>query len=297
MMNLTAQVAYEDFIEVFKVDVYESSLHITLEDITRSPLKFKDSLLLDLKGDVSKAYEQIPLEDNSILLIQKDNKFFFCINTSKESSWYSFSAHQLIDYVLKDDFITPFLRYFDEDKNIVLNSFLSDLIRNDYSYSAINKIVKFLKILSITKYIQVTFQDVGNLKRVVVDESVIGDFDVSDFCLAFRNLNSSFLKLNKIDNFMKIFILLKENDKIKRKFIYSDNCALINQPRNGNRFRVIFRSEKKKAFSYDIINSKNYVFELDDNYSISLGDMDLGAVSDKLFVYNGDQRDLLMSSN
>lgn len=292
-MKYTAQVIYPDFTEVFDVELEHKHLDIKLTEISEKPRKGKDILSLDLSSDIKTCYSDFPYEVGDLTIIQSRDTFVVSCFVNNDIKWLKFNSSDLIEYLFRRDVTKDILPYINEDKNILLNCFLSDIIRNDYSFSELNKKVKFLKVSVILSFIKDALS--LKFKRIILDETVLGDVDVDHIALAFRFSEQKFLKLVKINNLSKIIVLLQKEDVLPKAYTFPEHVYFVNNPDDGNKLKLIF-GETGIKFDYQVLPTKNYVFDLGEKkYIMNVGNLFKEEVRGKVFVYNGDERDLMIN--
>jgi len=291
-MKYTAQVVYNEFTEVFDVEVGDNSIDITLKEIVDWPYKPKNVLTLDLAAEIKNSYSIFPYEPGDLTIIQVQNNFIVANHINDEIKWYKFDANHIIDYLFEIDITKNIIPYLNEDKQILLNSLLSDFVRNDFSFSDLNKKVKYLKVAVILDFIQSSLK--CDYSRVILDETLLGDIDVDQIALAFQYSGKKFLELTKINNVLKIMVLLVRENIIDKNIRFVPDTYFINNPKGGEKIKLVF-GESGIKFDYQVLPSKNYIFDLaDKSYVMNVGNLYKQTVKGKVFVFNGDERDLML---
>jgi hypothetical protein len=291
-MNYTAQVIYTDFTEVFDVTLKNSHLDLCLKEIRPKPLSKTDLLTLDLSTNIKEGYSKFPYESGDLVIIQIADCFVVANHGLSEINWFKFTVNDVISFLFEKNLTHQILPYINEDNHIFLNSLLNDLIRNDYSYSEINKKIKFAKVALLLSFLDANLN--YPYKRVVLDETVLGDVEVDQIGIAFRFSNQKFLKLSKITNVLKIASLLEKEKLIDPGLRFPENAYFINNPLNGDKIKLVF-GESGIKFDYQVLPSKNYIFDLGEKeYIMNVGNIYRETVSGKVVVYNGDERDLMI---
>jgi regulation of enolase protein 1 (concanavalin A-like superfamily) len=292
-MKYTAQVIYSDFTEVFEVDLEEKKLDIKLSQISERPLTDKDILTLDLNTDIKTSYSDFPFDAGDLTIIQSKDTFVVSCYVKGEIKWLKFTAADLIDYLFRNDITNQIIPYTSEDKALLLNAVLSDMVRNDFSFSDLNKKVKYVKVAVLLSFIHQALP--FEFKRIILDETVLGDVDVDHIALAFRFSEQKFLKLIKINNLAKIIVLFEKNKVLPKGYTFVEHVFFINNPNHGEKLKLVFGDTGIK-FDYQVLPTKNYVFDLGDKqYQMNVGNMFKENVKGKVFVFNGDERDLMVS--
>lgn len=291
-MKYTAQVIYTDFTEVFDVELDHNKVEIKLSEILQSPHKADSILALDLSCDIKSSYSVFPYEPGDLAIIQVKNHFIVALHRGGDVSWLKFTSNDLLEHLLPNDVTKHILPYLQEDKHIALNSFLSDLIRNDFSFSDLNKKAKYLKVAALMSFIKEHLQQ--SYQRVILDETLLGDVDVEHIAIAFRFSGQKFLRLAKINNVSKILALLEREGILDKKFKFLEDAVFINNPNDGHEVKLVF-SENNTKFDYKVMPSLNYRFDLKNKeYLMTAGNFIKERVRGKIFVYNGDERDLMI---
>ena len=132
-MKKTVQVKYADFSEVFDVDLFKGNLDIELKNVIYDNPDYDDILTLDLKSEVKKDYDVFSFETGDLLLIQIKNIVIVNYVTETKKYWVKFDSSQVLSYLFRTDILDHLLPFIDEDKDLFLNSVMSDFIRTDYS--------------------------------------------------------------------------------------------------------------------------------------------------------------------
>ncbi len=291
-MKYTAQVIYPEFVELFNVELNGNNLDVKLDRVISAPSDSRDILTLDLAHDVKQNYSAFPLEDGDLLIIQLRNHFVIANFLNGEKKWYRFSAEDVLEYLLTNDVTQDVIPFVKEDKFVLLNAVLSDLVRNDFSYSALNKRVKHLKVHTLVSFIKDNIH--AAYTRVILDETVLGDVDIEHVVMAFRKHEEKFVRLVKINNVAKILVLLEKEKVLPKHFAFIDDVSFINNPKQGETVKLIF-GENSMKFDYQVMPSKNYIFDLSNKeYALTIGHDYKVSVRGKVFVYNGDERDLMI---
>jgi len=292
-MKKTVQIKYSDFVEVLDVEMIGSELRVSLSEIVDKPQIGENNITLDFATDIREEYSIFPFESGDLSIIQIKNVFILSCHVGEKIHWVRFDSSQLISYLLKQDLTKSILPYINEDEHIFLNSVLSDFVRTDYSFSSLNKKVKFVKIAVLMNFVKDLLK--MDFERVLLDETVLGDVEIENISLAFKYAEKKFLRLIKIDNLVKVILALEKENQIPTKFKFSAKSLLINLGDNTNKFDLKFEGQRSK-YDYQVLPQKNYVFDLGDKeYALSTGDYRNILVSGKVFVFNGDERDLLIN--
>ncbi len=294
-MQYTAQIIHSQFTEVFNVLLEEDSLDIHLQEVLPHPRNTQEHVTLDLSGTVRESYNVFPYEEGDLSLIQFEKIVVLAHCTSQGMHWVRTGTQEIIEFILeKSSTVQALMRYMQEDEQILLNSLLADVIRNDYSYSDLNKKVKYLKVAILHMFLREKLQ--LEFRRVILDETIIGDIDVDQIALAHRYSQVPFLEIVKIDNVTKIIILLEQEGILQSQYRFAPRTCLLTTPKQGEKFKLLFRSDGEKS-DYPIHAGRNYVFDLDEKiFHMNIDNLFTTDVTGKVFVYNGDDRDLMLKS-
>ncbi|BDQ04733.1 MAG: hypothetical protein KatS3mg084_0251 [Candidatus Dojkabacteria bacterium] len=289
-MKYTVQIKYKDFIEVFDVDILKGRVNIELKNILPSVRSsFQTHYILDL-SNIRSGYKVFPLDVGDILIIQDRNNIIFEYCSADQVYWCNVSASQIISYISQHNVLNEILPYVNDDQDLFLNALLSDFIRNDYSYSDYNKHIKYAKVGILSGFIR-NFLDF-DIKRLIWDESVLGDVEIEDIALALHFSERQFVYTTKVDNLAKILVLLEHENIIQEKFTFKNNNLVINTSDYNKRFNIIFRNASNNV-QYDIPPVSNYMFELgESNYEMYFkGGSISKMVTGNVYIYNGDIQD------
>jgi hypothetical protein len=291
-MKYTVQILYPQFVEIFDVDLQEDKLDIQLGQVVHEPSKKKGIVTLDLSGDLKDSYSLFPFEDGDLAIIQIRNKYVVVDAKGGQIKWFRFSSSELLEYLFNHNVTARIFPYMKEDKEILLNSLLSDISRNDYSYNPLNRKIKHLKLSLLLSFIKDNITT--EYKRLIFDETVLGDIEIDEVPLSLRFAGCNFTRATKINNVMKVLIALNKAKKIKQRPRFIDELFFVNNPNNGEKVKLIF-GESGIKFDYQVMPQKNYIFELGDkDYSVNIGNTIREIVRGKVYVYNGDERDLMI---
>jgi hypothetical protein len=130
--------------------------------------------------------------------------------------------------------------------------------------------------------------------RVIFDETVLGDVDVDHIALSFRFAEQKFLKLTKISNLSKVIVVLEREGILPKGHKFQENVFFINNPSKGEKIKLVF-GETGIKFDYQVLPTKNYIFDLGEKkYVMDVAGIYKENVTGKVFVYNGDERDLMI---
>lgn len=288
-MNKNILLKYKHYSEFFDVKINENHIEIALIGF-RPDMKDID-YMYDFASDIEMGYSILPFKDGDLSIIQYDHYFVVSYHNEDKIHWMKFDATQLISYISRKDIINKVLPFLEEDNSILVNGLFSDLIRTDYSYSNLNKKIKFLKLSAILSYIK-EYITVG-VKRILVDETVLGDVEVKNIVMAFRYFDQKLLNIVKIDSTIKIMKILEKNDVLMGINDFDEGINLLVCSDIKSDLKTIFRSTQKE-FSYNIAKGKNYIFELaSGTYDVILGN-DCFKAKHLFGVYGGDERDLMI---
>jgi hypothetical protein len=292
-MKKTVQINYSEFAEVFEVNIGDGSLDICLKKIISPKEDSKSDSTLNLASNIKTDYSGFPFKDGDLSIIQIHNVFIVSIHQNGHIHWLRFDTSEILSYLIKHDLFHDIIPYINEDSHLFLNSVLSDMIRSDYSFSDLNKKIKFAKSAILMGFIK----DILNLdfRRVILDETVLGDVDIENIAMAFKFSGKKFLGLLKINNSSKVLLALEKDKHLDSHFEFDAEVFFINNFEQKEKFRLIL-GENGTAFDYEILPQKNYIFDLGQKvYNIDFGDIKNTTVSGKVTVYNGDERDLMIS--
>lgn len=292
-MKKTVQVKYADFSEIFDVDLFKGNIDIELKNVIYENADYADILTLDLKSEVKKDYDVFSFETGDLLLIQIKNIFIVNYVTDTKKYWVKFDSSQVLSYLFRTDILDHLLPFIDEDKDLFLNSVLSDFIRNDYSYSLFNKKIKYVKVSILSKMISELFK--FDFSRFIFDETILGDVDIADIIMSLRFADKKIISACKIDSLAKIMTLLEKEKVIDTKFRFINSNYLINS--FGNAHKTVIRfSNTKNQYEYDLNPGENYIFDLGNiDYEMQIPHDNLQRiVRGKVSLFNGDERDLMI---
>lgn len=293
-MKRSVQIKYTQFVEEFDVNIENSgALEVELKNIEFDLNKSLTSINLDLSTDFREAYSIFPFIDGDISVIQVGNVFIVSSHQGENIHWLKFDSSQIFSYLTKNPVFDEILPFIDEDQHIFLNSVLADCVRNDYSFNDINKKIKFAKVAVLMAFIKDYLK--ADFKRVILDETVLGDVDVDNIPMAFRFAEKHVLGVLKIDNLSKIIIALEKNRELDTKFEFQDKILFINNLDKTNRIHLKLQENEKK-FEYEVLPQKNYIFDIgEQEFTMEFGDLIQKKANGKICVYSGDKRDLMIS--
>lgn len=293
-MKKSVQIKYTQFTETFDIKSDENgSLEIELKDISPELEKVSGSLVMDLSTNFREAYSDFPFVNGDLSVIQVDNVFIVSAHQGENIHWLKFDSSQIFSYLIKNPVLDEIIPYINEDQHIFLNSVLSDFVRNDYSFNDINKKIKFAKVAVLMAFIKDYLK--GDFKRVILDETVLGDIDVDNIPMAFRFAEKQVLGVLKIENLTKIIVALEKNKDLETKFEFQEKVLFVNNLNNANKIRLSLDNHGKR-FDYEVLPQKNYIFDIgDEEFTMELGHLIERKATGKVCVYNGDIRDLMIS--
>lgn len=270
MSRYTAQVVYPDFAEIFEVMVKRENLDVKLLEVSKKRTDTENILTLDLSESIKRDYSVFPFKDGDLVLIQVKNVFILSGHKDKDTFWMKFEAQEIFDYIFENPLVDAVFSSLGETKNILLNSTLSDFIRNDYSYSDLNKRVKYAKVSILMQFINSHLED-RKFSRIILDETLLGDIEIDHVATAFRYLDTEFIGLIKINNIVKIISLLERDKIIDSQFNLVEDAFFINKLNERESVHLVF-TESGVKFNYQVEPNKNYVFELGEReFTISIG--------------------------
>lgn len=291
-MKYTAQVIYPQFAEIFDVTLSDNNLDIQLANLAQESVERKGILSLDLSKEVKDDYSVFPYEDGDLIIVQSKNCFFIGSKVEGELNWYRFGSTQLIEYLFIHNVTNHIFPYMKEDKDILLNGLLCDFVRNDFSYNKLNKKIKFLKVAVLLDFI--TKNITKDYHRIIFDETVLGDVEIGDIPLSLRFSQGTIIRAAKVNNVMKVMTLLHMTKKVDHEPRFLEDVFFVNTPNNGEKVKFIF-GESGVKFDYQVLPLKNYVFDLGGkDYTLNIGNSIKETVRGKVYVYNGDERDLMI---
>lgn len=303
----TVCICYTSFSEVFEVNLQDNFIDINLSKIlinttvsdTEENLLIKLNnqfdYVIDFNLNYKSTYLSFPWNKNRLFLYQKKNKFHFF----KQDNFlheFTLSSKELVEYILNNqDFLHKFVKVTNEDATILINSFFNDYVQNDYSANELNRKIKYLKLFYLLNCFNHIFPKAFDGNEIVTDETVLGDFPVSDLALSFASLKKPFLKVAKIDNFSKIVNFFCNSGIINNKqYDFHFDTYVLNTVDLAGKGTLIFRSQNKR-FDYSLVKGKNYYFALDtERYDLSISNKYNYEVQSNVFVYNGDEKDFLL---
>lgn len=291
-MKRTVQVIYPEFVEIFDVDIFNGNLNIELKNIVFKPIKRQNYLTLNLGSEVKKDYRIFPFKKGDTLIVQVKNIFIVNYN-GEQNYWVKFEASRILSYLFKVALLDQILPYIDEDKDLFMNSLFSDFIRTDYSYSSYNKKIKYAKVAILAHMISQLLR--FDITRMVFDETVLGDVEITDIAMALRFADKKVLWVNKIDNMTKIITLLEKEKILTTNFTFKNDNIVINTLDYNKKINIKFMNSQNKIH-YDILPRRNYSFEIgEDTYEMLIeGSGIFETVTGFVNVYNGDERDLMI---
>lgn len=293
MKKYLVQIKYPSFAELFESKVNGEELDIDLLKVVPNPSEDKDVITLDLSSSIRDNYSIFPVESGDLTLIQVHHNFIVSCHQGSQIHWLRFNSDHLFDHIYKEDLLEQIIPFVHEDKHIYLNSILADLCRNDFSYSEMNKKVKYAKVSILMDFIKKHLP--MEYKRVILDETIMGDVEVENIPMAFRFSGMRFLELVKINNVSKVMMALEEAKIIDTKFKFQANAHFFNNEGASSDVHLVF-GENGMKMDYQVMRSKNYIFDLGEKeYPVTFGDKFKVAMSGKFSIFGGDERDLMIN--
>lgn len=293
-MKYKVSFKYHYFVEQFEVDLFKNKL--TYELINIIPFA-SNSSKQDINGiflDFSKleTYQNLKFNEGDLLLLQYPK--FLLVGSFQQGNlnWHKIKLNDIIVYIL--DAKLPFFCDNNnlKDIDLFINAFLSDFIRNDFSSSEFNKKVKFFKIAGICSYVSNVLNLNLNIKRVIFDQTLLGEVEIKDIALSIRFLNQELVSTYKISNNDKIIWALTNKGILDANFVLNTSCFVINKP---NSYVVNFINSKHKLM-YQLNKNENYLFDIGDEiYEMVFNhEVYYDNITGLVYLYNGNVYDLLI---
>lgn len=289
-MNYTAQIIYSDFTEVFNVNLSDE-LRIELKEVIVNPIEKGDNILtLDLSKSITDSYSIFPFEESDLSIIQRRSKLYIVFFTGGVLRQHCIGATDMIEYLLDELSAKRKINYFGEDEHVLVNSLFNDFIANDFSCSDINRKVKLNKCMVVSSLIS---DKLGyKPKRIIIDETFLGDFNVEQIVLGLNAFNLQFLKISKINNLVKVLILLNKEKIFKEKVKFFDHIYLVNTTVFKGKITLRIVGNKIEHYTN---SDNNYRLKLDrNNCKLYANSEFLNYVTGTVYIFNGNDKDLLI---
>lgn len=295
-------IKYDDFLEVLDLDLREGFVDISVSEIIYDSSRISNLLsrkaegvkdfLIDFSSNWEETYLAYMEKGRTVLVVQK-NSCIYCFINSKVPVKIKVSSRNLIDLVITNKEIVKNLsKKYNEDYSILISALINDFNRNDYAVSDLNRLVKFLKLFFISKYLRENYSIIQEIEGFITDETLIGDIDISNLAMSLSELRVKLLEFGVLERFDKVLKRVSELDLLgKRRYHYKFKHSLVNFYEKNYKGNLFFRNENKH-FNYTLDTQKNYRFDFnDEQFELSIGKENLAQVNEVLFIYNGDVND------